>query len=381
LVTDANRDGLDDVFCHWTVGGKANLAVFNRLKYPLLRFAIDDNAPIHPQHGPVPTVLSAVQMTDLNHDGQAELLALAVTGFGRQPRGLFCFDAARQTLLWNHVVAAYPARTLVADLDGDGNDEVVLGSTATANGSRLADGTDDAHCYLHVVSHRGQLLWRKELGDIYTRCEPVLMPFTNGQRPRIYAAVCGEPRSREGIGTPEVGTIIEFDAKGTLVATYNGGAQFLSYRADDVDGDGQPEILATDRLGYLHVFDPNLKLLKKAPVTANDFSSVDLKLIAVTNVADHNGKQLVFSSSQVQVVRGNNPGNNRIEVNVQFFHNNCLQVWDASLKPLASYTLEKRTKEAPNRAFRVADWDGDGIQEIVVLHRQVRVLKFAPRRI
>jgi hypothetical protein len=377
-LTQQESNRLDDIFLHWAGGGKAHTAAYNHNTVEILRLSIDDTAAVHPTHGTLThTALVTRRIVDLNHDGIPEILALAATDWGKAPRGVYCFGGTNQALRWEFQIAPSVTEFALTDLDGDGADDLLIGSHAVSNTHRLSDGTDDDHCYLYAVSSKGALLWRKELGDTFVACFPVLAQPQPGQQRRLYALV---QRNYEDPGLKVLGRVVEFDAQGHQIRVYDAGTRLVSCLAEDFDDDGRPDILATDRLGFLHVLDLDLRLVNKLQITPNAFSSVELNLIAVTNLTGRSKRQLVFSSSQVEFLGGHNPGHDRFEVTVRFFHNNCLQVWDSSLRPVATYTFEKKLKREPTRTFRVADWDGDGIQEIVVLDKQVRVLKYSRRR-
>jgi hypothetical protein len=266
----------------------------------------------------------------------------------------------------------------LADLDGDGLDDAVIGSDAMANGRQLPNGSDDSHCYLYAISGKGLLLWQAEIGDTFVRSYPFVVQSPAGQKPRLYAWITAHPEVRGPRG--ELGKVVEFDFRGNRLSQYDAGAYLACCLTDDLNSDRRSKILATDRLGCLHVLDLDLKPVHRIQVTQNAFTSVDLQLVAVTNVIGRTGKQLVFASSQVEHRAGHNVGNTLTEVNVHFVHNSCVQVWDSSLRLLSTHVLENKLKEAPQRTYHVADWDHDGIQEIIVLDRTVKVLKYSSCR-
>ncbi len=400
LIGDVNQDGLDDVFLSWAGGGKTQTAAFNRLGFELLRFAIDDNCTSNRYFGRGHTGLVPVRITDLDQDGSMELLALVETTWGLQPRGLWCFDLARQTLRWSFPTAPWPTTLDVADLDGDGTNEVILGSAAVSNGASLPDGTDDSRAYVYAVSSRGRLLWRREFSGGFVRCYPLVLGHgARGRSPQDTRtnALAGSSTGsawREqaelvvGVMIPHPdptklierqqgdGHLVKLDHHGRTVAEYPVGVSVTSCLAEDLDGDGEPEVLATDRVGLLHVLTPNLKLRRQVQILrTNGFVCAEVTLLTVTNLTRSPGKHLVFSAMNFTQLRGTNLGQDKVEVNVQRFANVGLEVWDSSLRRLARYTFEKQAKEWPVRQFLFADWDGDGAQEIVVLDRSVRVLK------
>lgn len=362
-VQDFDRDGNPDVLLSWADNEKTHLAAYNRIKFELVRFSVKDEYFDHPQHGRVHTTLTSYCLTDLDHDGRREMLVTMLTGWSHG-RGLACFDAETGSLLWEQRTAANPLGIMPVDLDGDGKDEVLLGSAAVGNRISRDDGTDDGHCYLSAISHTGALLWRVQLGDMFCRCEPLLLPQPSGRNPRLYAVVhaSSEPRRKVGLG---VGYLVELDASGREIARYDAGVSITSTLVDDLDEDRKPDILATDEQGVLHVLDADLRPIARKEITRNAFSSVRLSLVAITNLTGDRAKHIAVASSQGERVSGENVGNNLTDVIVEFWHNNSIQVWDRNLQKVAEHVVETKAKTGPHWTVQVADWDNDGIHEIV----------------
>src|SRR5205814_1063668 len=89
---------------------------------------------------------------------------------------------------------------------------------------------------------------------------------------------------RQDQAKPEVGNILRLDAAGATVADYDAGARLISCVLADLDGDGAGEIIATDRLGFIHVLNRDLMLRARTIVTTNRYDSVELQIAAVADL-------------------------------------------------------------------------------------------------
>jgi serine/threonine-protein kinase len=378
LVTDIDGDGLDELFLSWPEGTNVTLAAYNANRWPVAKFHISGTVHEHPVHGLNYTALRAEQMVDLDGDGSSEILATVHTGWGLKPRGLACFSVRTQELLWQYPVAPWPLTVVVADINGDGKREVLLGSNATANGNRLPDGTDDAHCYVYAFGDRGQLLWRTEAGTVYTMARPFVVKSGDGPRP--FAWIEALPENRATKGESEVGTIVALESStGRISQQYDARVRLLSCLATDLNCDGRPEILATDRLGFVHVLNEQLELLKKVNVVSNRLDSVCFRLLGVTNLSARPFPQVTATAYHERLGSGRNMGGERSSINVRLFRDAELLILDHELTMVVRYPLGEKWSINPDWAGCLADVDGDHVPEIVVFGAQEAPVIFAFR--
>lgn len=200
-------------------------------------------------------------LTDVDGDGVRDLVTVVLTGYARHPRGVFAHRVPTGELIGSAVVGAQFRETVIDDIDGDGDLEILAITRATENGAR-AGGLDDSHAYL--------------------------LEFELSPRPRV-------SRWRE-ISRHESGrlALADFDADGVrdLLVFRAGhvgiGALPMSARmqlldpvtwevrrervlseplADpeiiDVDRDGHPEIAALRGAGEIWIFDGDFDVLRK----------------------------------------------------------------------------------------------------------------------
>lgn len=116
------------------------------------------------------TGMRVLMAGDINNDRCAELLAYTAAGYGRTPRYLCAFDYETGRERWLVPLASPIGEHFTSEPDpATGMSLLLFGASASGNGARLPDGTeDDLHAYLRLIRGDGTLLWRKQLGSIYT---------------------------------------------------------------------------------------------------------------------------------------------------------------------------------------------------------------------
>jgi hypothetical protein len=381
-AADVDGDGFDEVFVGWSAETNLHIAAFNQNRNARRRFQATGTGCINPHGRQDYSGISARAIADLEHDGKRELLAVVDTGWCKAPRGLWCFDLETGQTRWQFPVAPAPKGPVIADLNGDGLLDMVLGSHAVSNGNRLIDGTDDAHSYVYAVAHDGRLLWRREFGNTYVWSHPLVSPVAGSREPAVFAWMEGEAINRESIGEPEVGRIARLHpANGRTLSTFDAGARLFSCLAEDLDGDGRIEILATDRSGFLHLLDLELRPIQSVRIVTNQIGSVHLKLAAITNLSNARDRFLVFTTFQEEFVEGKNTGGQPEVVNLRHYHEASVLVLDTHLQQVAKHVLWDMLTLEPSVAVRLLNMDADSSLEIVVLSNvePPRVLKFRGR--
>jgi serine/threonine protein kinase len=170
---DVNGDGLSEAFLAWCNGPDSYLSVVNQNQYELQRFHVQGSRYEGPLYQRTHTAISPARWLPASSNMPPQLLVLAKAVWSLNPRGLYSFALSNAEPQWQHLIAPYPTAVEMVDLDHDGQAEIVLGSSATGNTNRLADGTDDDHCYLYALTRNGALLWRRELEGPLSECWPV----------------------------------------------------------------------------------------------------------------------------------------------------------------------------------------------------------------
>ncbi|MFH1501838.1 MAG: ATP-binding protein [Candidatus Eisenbacteria bacterium] len=112
---------------------------------------------------------------DSDGDGVDDVVAMGLnTGIQKEPREACFWDSRTGEMLARVRTGSTPTGGwAIADVDGDGADELVLGLDAPGNGNRAGDW-DDGHSYVVVFEADGSVLWWRELGVYSSNAELVV---------------------------------------------------------------------------------------------------------------------------------------------------------------------------------------------------------------
>jgi hypothetical protein len=254
---------------------------------------------------------------DLDGDGTDEVV---LAGPGPQPR-LEALDASFEPV-WSVALtgAGEATRLLVADLDGDGRREVVVG---------------DAQGRLHVLTGTGQPVWSGATAsaageDAAVRGLDDLRTGKGAKARRVAFALRG-------------GVLGVVDGKGKLLWTASGD-KVRRLRTIDLDGDGASEVLTGHEQGGL-----TIRSAEGRTVSATTFGDAVTELRAVEVDGDPARPEVAAGSKKggVRVLRGGGA------------------VWTASVPGKVS-------------ALGGVDLDGDGRDEVFVGIEEGGVFAFGP---
>ena len=376
LLSDLDGDRLDDPVVSWRAGKALHSAVLNYNLFPLKRFTTEGALRTGAAGETGTSSMTAMKVVDLKRDGKRELLATVATGYELTPRGLYCFDYDTGRLLWRHDTGPCLTEVATIDLDQDGMPELVAGGYAVDNGNRADDGTDDGHSYVYAFSSEGKVLWTRQLEGPFAMTHPLVADLDGDGKDELLVWVTASHFYRRDQAKPEVGNILRLDAAGATVANYDAGAQLLSCVFADLDGDGASEIIATDRLGFLHVLNRNLTLRAKTSVTTSRYDGVDLQVAAVADLDGDGHPEVILTSTQLEYVSGLNQGKPTGPPNVRVSHDNCIVVLTDDLKPAARCVVAQTWRESPGFSARVAHFDATSPRRILALSDKALLLEY-----
>ncbi len=375
LVSALDDDKSDDAVVSWRSGRQVCLSVLNHHFAELKRFTLEGCWEDSSTGEKGLSEIETDWIGDLDGDGQRELLAQIGTPWTNAIRGLYCFDFEKAELRWSHLTGPYVHEATPVDLDGDGRQEILLGSYAVANGHSADDGTDDSHSYLYAFASDGRLRWATELGGPLTYVHPLKIDGGDDGRGDVLAWLDGAHDLWSKIGQTEIGAIFRLDSEGGRTREIDLGARLYSCRTVDINGDGRQELLATDRQGYLHVLDLDLKPLARRQLVMPRFGDVELRIGAVADWDGDGHPEVVLTSFQREFVAGLTTGTPTDPPSVRRPHERQLLVLNTQLAVVASLRLGDAGVNDPTTWIEVLDLDGDGRKEILWLGPEALVIK------
>lgn len=383
LMQDFDGDGRDDAFVSWANGTNLHIAVWNHSGQRLQGFSFRGSVHTHAKWGVTYSRLWARQIVDLDGDGRRELLAEVNTTWGKRPRGLACFDLATGTNQWFYETAPFLGPLLLRDLNQDGKLEVVFGSLSAGNSNSLADGTDDLHAYLYAVSQQGRCVWSRELCDYFAVVEPVSASAPGAKEYLLFTSVVSSFDFRSVNDLPESGRVLTLNRSGHPVGKlYDAGLRLMSCLSADLEGDGQPEILCTDRAGYLHVLNSDLSLRRKVLLTTNQFSYVNLMVHAVAPLGPDQENYVVLASSQIETRGARIVGNDPAQVSQDVFHDNAILVLDSRLNLVAKHVVKESAANCPVIKVKVLPpLRGEKTSQVLVLAEKAEFFRLNPEAV
>jgi outer membrane protein assembly factor BamB len=315
--------------------------------------------------------ISAAAVVDLEGDGKKEVLAMVNTGYGWKPRGVYVFDYESGDEKWHYSMGPSTVSINAADINKDGELEVIVGSYSPGNGNSESNGTDDMHCYVFALDCRGKELWKRELGGYFTGTRTSTADIDGDGRADIVAFISTAFDYRE-----DEGKVVLLDPKGEIAHSYETPYSITSNAIADMDGNGRREIIAGDRMGNLVMLNEKLEVLKKFTLQGEG-KGRDAYFINIQAAADVDGcglPELICNAYEYEVVSGRNPRSDGGPRNVRYHHHNRVLIIDGKLeRSLKSFMIAELWKEPPGFRTIVSFLEEGGENRIIVLSDRVNI--------
>ena len=216
--------------------------------------------------------IHARAVTDIDNDGDLEVVAWRLSGYDLWSRGVDVFDYNSGNREWFYSIGPGVLTLNVADITGDSNKEIIAGTGGPANGHTV-NGFADNKCYAICWDKDGDLLWSRQFeGSGFVDSEVSVIDLDgDGQNEVIYT-------SREHgwqWWNGDIGRIYLLNPdNGEITKEYNAGKPLIVNGIADLTGDDKKEILVnyqdgSSQTGKILMFDDSLNLLHEYVVSGS----------------------------------------------------------------------------------------------------------------
>lgn len=384
-VSHGDRDEEINAFVDWRSGDNHTIAVLqpDLLDHEGYRIKFEAKGVLarHGQDWVSGTSLRALKVVDLRRDGKRQLLAWMNSGHGRLLRGLYSFGFEDQTFLWRHLTAPAIYDVECLDLDGDGQMEIVCGSSAPNNGNQAEDGTDDSQSYIFAFRSDGELLWKTQLGPELSQSRPVVVRLDGTRRKGVFAYVSfsGEDWRREK-GLPAAGLIVKLDGAGNVTHRREVDKYIHDCAAGDLDADDQEELILTLFGGELLALRADLTLKDRWSPESSEATNTILRLVGIGDLTQDGRPELAVLSGQYQLASPVYLGRPGEPVTQRLYLNNRLHILDHRLRPLAEHPLADQWNHWLWGLGQVGDFERTGRTQLLFIADKPYVVELQPRQ-
>ena len=200
----------------------------------------------------VDTFYMLFDQEDLASGGDYPLISISDIEGGY--RGIFCVDLDSGETLWKARMGASPARPHVADLDGDGIDEIIVQCYSPENGVSGTGMTDAGTSYVICLDLSGNILWKKRFVGVHIGAMAGVADVTGDGRNEV-VTVCSSARFMD------MGYASVLSPNGRTIAQSSDLGGLYGLVVADFDGDGTSEIVAGAPDSSVVMLDGNLEVV------------------------------------------------------------------------------------------------------------------------
>ena len=308
------------------------------------------------------TGMKVYYCSNINKDGRKEIITQINTGYGREPREVRVYDYETGQFLWR-----YPTAPSIVDItntwsySNDGH-VILISSYSVANGNILDNGTSDTNTYLWLLTGKGECLWRRKLGGIFTGAHAKFVDLNrDGQKENI-TAMFGAYNFLE----KDPGDIQVFDMEGNQRNIYTndlsvyGVLQVPNYVA------GENNLLFACRTGKLKLLDARLNLMKAVRFPSKTGHDVQPFIKGLLNTRF--GEFVVLYCWEKNIIYGD-PSDGKLggSSSISHFYNIHVKICDKKTLE-EKYRIDIADLETDDPIYRIQifDADSDGEDEVMI---------------
>ncbi len=296
---DVNKDGIKEIFARLRRGNTEFLLCFNSKGEKIKEIEVVTGKDIAHPKGWDGAIFGSVGCLDANDDGKSDVVLTVGTSFDLQPRGVYCFDFGTGKEIWHFFTGPKPEIPIISDVDGDGYEEIIFGSSAPGNGNE-ANNTDDSHSYVFVLDRYGKLLWKHTITGGFSDAIVRVADIDGDSKKEVI--VTGKTSHAKDPNAAD--SLFIFDGKsGKIERIRDTGSRLRGIEIADLDHNGKGEIIAGTLEHKLRVFNHTLNEVKNIDYE----SKIELQDIvdlngdgAVEIIALTGNKQLVVFNEQLE---------------------------------------------------------------------------------
>ncbi|MBU7033300.1 MAG: CHAT domain-containing protein [Theionarchaea archaeon] len=214
-------------------------------------------------------IITPLLSADIDGDERLEIISLVSAGYSLEPRGIFVFEYPSFSTQWFYSYPPQVGSTTIADIDDDGQVEVLIGSNNPCN---ITDSDRESDCLASVValSSQGEKLWSKEVGYGFRR---ILVDCADVDGDGEVEIICSGWSFEDNWGT-----LFILDKKGEYIRGEENEFDYSLHvrNVSDLDHDGKKEIIAFLTGGNILIFDHMLNRIheKKLDINTDRFTHI-----------------------------------------------------------------------------------------------------------
>ncbi len=205
-------------------------------------------------------------------------------------RGIVAVDIESGAMLWQRRLGVLVDHEMVWDLDADGLDEIICPTNSPENWVNGSGFTDAGCAYVLCLDHRGNELWRRRFTGSYLRLQVAVSDLTDVPGYEV-VVTCGSEQSSA------TGSISILSSSGELLAETSALGSPRGLVLVDLTDDGREEIVVGGTQGRMYALDGTLAVVASFADTAHESYEGRNVCPVAANDIDGDGEMEILATS------------------------------------------------------------------------------------